>query len=194
MFKKTDSCRHRPSKVINDPYSTQRKACMHACMQVYAIVWSLYFSYCYTSYIRTYSLYIVLLYPKSYVIQRKTFGEKRRGKERHAEQCYVRTSAMEQDDRTTMCIQFLRERFSVKDYTQVRTYSTRDNHPTDALGENEENGQAAEENQTFFKILLTHEGSHREVYRDFQPSLTSSAGGAKGWSDHRLQRNFHYHM
>ena len=32
----------------------------------------------------------------------------------------------------------------------------------------------------FFPILLTHEGSHREVYRDFQPSLTSSAGGAKG--------------
>ena len=31
----------------------------------------------------------------------------------------------------------------------------------------------------FFKILLTHEGSHREAYRDFQPSLTSSAGGAK---------------
>ena len=27
-----------------------------------------------------------------------------------------------------------------------------------------------------FSILLTHEGSHREVYRDFQPSLTSSAG------------------
>ena len=32
----------------------------------------------------------------------------------------------------------------------------------------------------FFSILLTHEGSHREVYRDFQPSLTSSAGVAKG--------------
>ena len=32
----------------------------------------------------------------------------------------------------------------------------------------------------FFSILLTHEGSQREVYRDFQPSLTSSAGGAKG--------------
>ena len=28
----------------------------------------------------------------------------------------------------------------------------------------------------FFSILLTHEGSHREAYRDFQPSLTSSAG------------------
>ena len=39
----------------------------------------------------------------------------------------------------------------------------------------------------FLKILLTHEGSHREVYRDFQPSLTSSAGGAKGCSDHRLR-------
>ena len=38
----------------------------------------------------------------------------------------------------------------------------------------------------FFSILLTHEGSHREVYRDFQPSLTSSAGGAKGLSDHRF--------
>ena len=34
--------------------------------------------------------------------------------------------------------------------------------------------------ETFFPILLTHEGSHREVYRDFQPSLTSSAGGANG--------------
>ena len=32
----------------------------------------------------------------------------------------------------------------------------------------------------FFSILLTHEGSHREVYRDFQPSLTSSAGSANG--------------
>ena len=32
-----------------------------------------------------------------------------------------------------------------------------------------------------------HEGSHREVYRDFQPSLTSSAGGAKGCSDHRFR-------
>ena len=37
-----------------------------------------------------------------------------------------------------------------------------------------------------FFILLTHEESHREVYRDFQPSLTSSAGGAKGWSDRRF--------
>ena len=34
--------------------------------------------------------------------------------------------------------------------------------------------------QAFFSILLTHEGSDREAYRDFQPSLTSSAGGAKG--------------
>ena len=34
-----------------------------------------------------------------------------------------------------------------------------------------------------FLILLTHEGSHREAYRDFQPSLTSSAGGAKGCSE-----------
>ena len=32
-----------------------------------------------------------------------------------------------------------------------------------------------------------HGGSHREVYRDFQPSLTSSAGGAKGLSDHRFR-------
>ena len=40
---------------------------------------------------------------------------------------------------------------------------------------------------SFFSILLTHEGSHREAYRDFQPSLTSSAGGAKGWSDHRFR-------
>ena len=39
----------------------------------------------------------------------------------------------------------------------------------------------------FFSILLTHEGSHREVYRDFQPSSTSFAGGAKGWSDHRFR-------
>ena len=27
-----------------------------------------------------------------------------------------------------------------------------------------------------FSILLTNEGSHREVYQDFQPSLKSSAG------------------
>ena len=39
----------------------------------------------------------------------------------------------------------------------------------------------------FFSILLNHKGSHREIYRDFQPSLTSSAGGAKGWSDHRFR-------
>ena len=38
----------------------------------------------------------------------------------------------------------------------------------------------------FFLILLTHKGSHREAYGDFQPSLTSSAGGAKGFSDHRF--------
>ena len=31
-----------------------------------------------------------------------------------------------------------------------------------------------------FFILLTHEGSHREVYRDFQPNLTLSVSGAKG--------------
>ena len=32
----------------------------------------------------------------------------------------------------------------------------------------------------FCFILLTHEeGSRREVYRDFEPSLTSSVGGAK---------------
>ena len=41
--------------------------------------------------------------------------------------------------------------------------------------------------QGFFSILLTHEGSHREVYQDFQPSLTASAGGAKGCSDHRFR-------
>ena len=39
----------------------------------------------------------------------------------------------------------------------------------------------------FFSILLTHEGSNREVYRDFQQNLTSSAGGAKGCSDHRFR-------
>ena len=39
---------------------------------------------------------------------------------------------------------------------------------------------------TFF-LLLTYEGSHREVYRDFQPSLTSSVGGAKGCSDHMFR-------
>ena len=43
------------------------------------------------------------------------------------------------------------------------------------------------EQQSFFSILLTHKGPHREAYRDFQPSLTSSAGGAKGWSDHRFR-------
>ena len=26
-------------------------------------------------------------------------------------------------------------------------------------------------NDSFFEILLTHEGSHREVYQEFQPSL-----------------------
>ena len=36
----------------------------------------------------------------------------------------------------------------------------------------------------FCFILLTHKGSHREAYRDFQPSLTSFAAGAKGCSDH----------
>ena len=40
--------------------------------------------------------------------------------------------------------------------------------------------------KAFFPILLTHEGSHREVYWDFQPSLTSSTGGAKGCSDNKL--------
>ena len=39
----------------------------------------------------------------------------------------------------------------------------------------------------FFSILLTYEGSQREVYRDFQPCLASSADGAKGWSDHRFR-------
>ena len=41
--------------------------------------------------------------------------------------------------------------------------------------------------KVFFSILLTHKESHREAYRDFQPSLTSSAGGAKGCSDHRFR-------
>ena len=36
----------------------------------------------------------------------------------------------------------------------------------------------------FFSILLTHKGPHRMAYRDFQLSLTSSAAGAKGCSDH----------
>ena len=40
---------------------------------------------------------------------------------------------------------------------------------------------------TFFSILLTHEGWHREAYRDFQPSLTSSSDGAKGFSDNRFR-------
>ena len=39
----------------------------------------------------------------------------------------------------------------------------------------------------FSFILLIHEGSHREAYQNFQPSLTSSAGGAKGFSDHRFR-------
>ena len=43
------------------------------------------------------------------------------------------------------------------------------------------------ETMFFFSILLTHKGSHREAYRDFQPSLTSSAGRAKGCSDHRFR-------
>ena len=29
-------------------------------------------------------------------------------------------------------------------------------------------------------LPLTHEGSHREVYQDFQPSFTLSVGGSKG--------------
>ena len=40
------------------------------------------------------------------------------------------------------------------------------------------NAQIAKCKAYLFSILLTHEGSHREVYGDFQPSL-SSAGGAK---------------
>ena len=39
----------------------------------------------------------------------------------------------------------------------------------------------------FCFILLTREGSHREVYQEFQPSKTSFAGGAKGYSDNRLR-------
>ena len=41
--------------------------------------------------------------------------------------------------------------------------------------------------RVFFSILLTQEGSHREVYRDFQHGLTFSAGGAKDFSDHRFR-------
>ena len=44
----------------------------------------------------------------------------------------------------------------------------------------------------FFSILLTHEGSYREVYWDFQLSLTSSADSAKGWSDHRFRAPLAY--
>ena len=36
----------------------------------------------------------------------------------------------------------------------------------------------------FVFVLLTHKESHWEVYLDFQPSLTSFAGGAKGGLDH----------
>ena len=41
----------------------------------------------------------------------------------------------------------------------------------------------------FSFILLTHEGSHREVYQKFQPSydIFHSADGAKGCSDHRFR-------
>ena len=39
-----------------------------------------------------------------------------------------------------------------------------------------------------FIQLLTHEGSHREVYRDFQPSYDIfRRSGAKGCSDHRFR-------
>ena len=47
--------------------------------------------------------------------------------------------------------------------------------------------QGAIQQQTFCSIMLTHKRSHKEVYRDFQPSLTSFAGGAKGGSDHRFR-------
>ena len=40
---------------------------------------------------------------------------------------------------------------------------------------------------SIFKSCTSTMGSHREVYRDFQTSLTSSAGGAKGWSEHRFR-------
>ena len=39
----------------------------------------------------------------------------------------------------------------------------------------------------FFKPAEPRGITSREVYRDFQPSLTSSAGGAKGCSDHRFR-------
>ena len=42
--------------------------------------------------------------------------------------------------------------------------------------------------QHFF-ILLTHEGSRREVYQDFQPSYDIvRKSGAKGYLDHRFVR------
>ena len=40
---------------------------------------------------------------------------------------------------------------------------------------------------TFFPILQTHEGSHREIYQEFQPSYDIfRRSGAKGCSNHRF--------
>ena len=39
----------------------------------------------------------------------------------------------------------------------------------------------------FSLILLIHRGSHREVYQEFQPVMTSSTDGAKSCSDHRFR-------
>ena len=50
-----------------------------------------------------------------------------------------------------------------------------------------ENSNIGLNHWSLFSFLLTHEGSHREVYQDFQSSLTSSAGGTKGCSDHRFR-------
>ena len=42
-------------------------------------------------------------------------------------------------------------------------------------------------------ILLTHEeGSHREVYQDFQPTLTTFVGDAKSYLDHSFRATSAY--
>ena len=41
--------------------------------------------------------------------------------------------------------------------------------------------------RSHFFILLTHEGSHREIYQEFQPSYDIFRGGVKGCSDHRFR-------
>ena len=65
-------------------------------------------------------------------------------------------------------------------YSDVRTTKVRLNHHWPSLQIRHPH------THPFFSILLTHKGSHREAYRDFQPSLTSSTGGSKGFSDHRF--------